>query len=235
MLPPTTPLTPITSTSSTDTQSISVTLSNDSLSNSLKRKRSHSSLSSPPPEPHELDFPKQAAQEHLVQEQEGKRKEQGTQTGLDLLQTRNGPAWTGRGRSPYKIPVTAVLDGIKNQTACLEHFERELFLQQAELDDLIKEKRASLESVKGRKVKMSVEAPPGADFSNYNPSSKSRGRSTSPDKYLTKLALASPPIIPRPFTNPDGPLPQLIKDLVMTLLKGLGDGCMPSEFKVRLS
>jgi len=229
MLPPTTPLT------SMDTQSMSVTLSNGSLSNSLKRKRSLPSLSSPPPEPHDLDFPKQVEQEHLVQEQEGKRKEQGAQTGLDLLQTRKGPAWTGRGRSPYKTPVTAVLDGIKNQTAWLEQFERELFLQQAELDELIKEKRARLESVKDRRAKMSMEPPAGANFAHYKASSTSRGRSTSPDKYLTKLALASPPLIPRNFMNLDSPLPQLIKDLVITLRKGLGDACIPSEFKVWLS
>lgn len=106
-----------------------------------------------------------------------------------LNETSKGltPAWTGRGRSPYRTPVTAVLDRIKDKTAQLEHFERELIIQQAELDGWIAEKKVCLASVAAQKARISMNRPPLGVVGLPTPSSTSRGRSSSPDKYLRAL------------------------------------------------
>ena len=128
-------------------------------SNRLKRTRLQPYLSSPPPELHDLQDHEQ--EQYLCRREP--EKEQATQTDLDLLySTPSGlaPAWTGRGRSPYKTPVTAVLDGIKDKTAQLQNFERKLIIQQAELDGWIAEKRVCVASLAAQKARISMERPP---------------------------------------------------------------------------
>ncbi len=196
----------------------------DTLSNSLKRKRSQPWLSSPPPELHDL------------QEQEQEQvKDQATQTGSEHLhRTSKGlaPAWTGRGRSPYRTPVTAVLDGIKDKTAQLEHFERELIIQQAELDSWIAEKRVRLASVAAQKARISMNQPPLGVVGLPTPSSTSRGRSSSPDKYLRTLRNGKPPILNFDFDELPGDIPQSVSDLLADLMDDLGDSCIPAQYKV---
>ena len=204
-------------------------------SNSLKRKRSQPCLSSPPPEPH--DSPEQIqeqVQERLYRRED--QKEQASQVALGLLyQTSKGPApaWTGRGRSPYKLPVTAVLDKIRNQTARLEHFERELVIQQAELDDWIAEKRVCLASVAEQKARLSMDQPQWAVVGLPKPSSTSRGRSSSPDKHLQALRNGKPSILNFAFAEVQGEIPQSVSDLLKQLMDNLGDGCIPAQYEVR--
>ena len=200
-------------------------------SNSLKRKRLQAHLSSPPPELHDLQ-----GQE---QEQDlcrcGHQKEQATQTDLGLLyETPKGlaPAWTGRGRSPYKTPVTAVLDGIKAKTSQLEHFERELIIQQAELDGWIAEKRVRLASVMAQNAGISMGRPPLGGIVVVPLTSTSRGRSPSPDKYLRQLRNGKPPILEFAFAELPGDIPQSVSDLFADLMDDLGDGCIPAQYKV---
>ena len=200
-------------------------------SNSLKRKRLQAHLSSPPPELHDLQ--EQVQEQDLCQR--GHQKEQATQTDLGLLyETPKGlaPAWTGRGRSPYKTPVTAVLDGIKAKTGQLEHFERELIIQQAELDSWIAEKRVRLASVVAQKARISMERPPLGVIMLATPSSTSRGRSSSPDKYLRALRNGKPPILNFDFNELPGDIPQSVSDLLADLMDDLGDGCIPAQYKV---
>ena len=173
------------------------------LSNSLKRKRVLPYLSSPPPELHDLQEQEQEQVSGRLYRQ-GYQKEQAMQTELDpVYKTSNGPAraWTGRGRSPYKTPVTAVLDGIKDKTAQLEHFERELIIQQAELDGWVAEKRVRLASVAAQKARISMQRPPLGVVELPLPSSTSRGRSSSPDKYLRALRNGKPPILDFAFAE----------------------------------
>lgn len=73
---------------------------------SLKRKRLQAHLSSPPLELRDLQ--EQEQEQDLCRR--AHQKEQATQTDLGLLYDIPkglAPAWTGRGRSPYKIAVTA--------------------------------------------------------------------------------------------------------------------------------
>lgn len=204
----------------------------DTLSNSLKRKRLQPYLSSPPPELRDLQ--EQEQEQDLCRR--GQQKEQATQTDLEFLYrtTPKGlaPAWTGRGRSPYKTPVTAVLDGIKDKTAQLEHFERELIMQQAELDGWITEKRVRLASVAAQKAKISMERPPLGVIELPPPSSTSRGRSSSPDKYLRALRNGKPPILNFGFADLRGDIPQSVSDLLADLMDDLGDGCIAAQYKV---
>ena len=200
-------------------------------SNSLKRKRLQPYLSSPPPELHDLQ--EQEQEQHLCRREH--QQEQATQTDLDLLYSIPrglAPAWTGRGRSPYKTPVTAVLDGIKDKTAQLEHFERELVIQQAELDGWIAEKRVRLESVAVQKARITMERPPLGVGGLPPPASTSRGRSSSPDKYLRALRNGKPPILNFAFAEFQGDIPQSVSDLLADLMDNLGDGCIPAQYKV---
>ena len=200
-------------------------------SNSLKRKRLQAHLSSPPPELHDLQ--EQEQEQDLGRR--GHQKEQATQTDLGLLyETPKGlaPAWTGRGRSPYKTPVTAVLDGIKAKTGQLEHFERELIIQQAELDSWIAEKRVRLASVAAQKARISMGRPPLGVVELAPPSSTSQGRSSSPDKYLRALRNGKPPILEFGFHELPGDIPQSVSDLLADLMDDLGDGCIPAQYKV---
>lgn len=200
-------------------------------SNSLKRKRLQPYLSSPPPELHDLQ--EQEQEQHSCRREY--QKEQATQTDLAFLyRTPKGlaPAWTGRGRSPYKTPVTAVLDGIKDKTGQLEHFERELIIQQAELDSWIAEKRVRLESVAAQKARISMERPPLGVIELAPPSSTSRGRSSSPDKYLRALRNGKPPILDFALAQLQDDIPQSVSDLLADLMDDLGDGCIPAQYKV---
>ena len=200
------------------------------LSNSLKRKRLQPYLSSPPPELHDLQEQEQA--QHLCRREH--RQEQATQTDSDLLYSSPkgaAPAWTGRGRSPYKTPVTAVLDRVKDKTAQLEHFERELIIQQAELDGWIAEKRVRLASVAAQKARV-MERPALGVGGLPPPASTSRGRSSSPDKYLRALRNGTPPILNFAFAEFQGDIPQPVSDLLADLMDNLGDGCIPAQYKV---
>ena len=207
-------------------------------SNSLKRKRSQPCLSSPPPELHDLQ--EQAQEQEHKQDSEhlylrGGLKEQATQTDLDLLyQPSKGlaPAWTGRGRSPYKTPVTAVLDAIKDKTAQLERFERELIIQEAELEGWIEERKVRLASVAAQKARISMNQPPLSVVGLPTPSSTSRGRSTSPDKYLQALRNGKPSILHFALAKFQGDIPQSVSDLVAELMDDLGEGCIPAQYKV---
>ena len=56
-------------------------------------------------------------------------KEQGTQTDIQSPEI-SGPAWTGRGRSPYKTPTITALDRLKHDTLQLEALDREIKAQE---------------------------------------------------------------------------------------------------------
>ena len=202
--------------------------------NSLKRKRFQPCVLSPPPELHNIQEQGQEQESERLYRREN-QKEQATQTDLDLLnRTSRGlaPAWTGRGRSPYRTPVTAVLDGLKDKTAQLEHLERKLLIQQAELDGWIAEKRVRLAGVAVQKARISMERPPLSVVGLPTPSSTSRGCSSSPDKYLRALHNGKPPILNFSLAEFQGDIPQSVSDLLADLMDDLADGCIPAQYKV---
>ena len=125
-----------------------------------------------------------------------------------------------------------MLDGIKAKTGQLEHFERELIIQQAELDGWIAEKRVRLASVAAQKARISMERPPLGVIKLAPPSSTSRGRSSSPDKHLRALRNGKPPILNFDFDELPGDIPQPVSDLLADLRDDLGDSCIPAQYKV---
>ena len=128
--------------------------------------------------------------------------------------------------------MTAVLDMVRDKTAQLKYFERELIIQQAELDDWIAEKRVRLASVAAQKAKISMERPALGVGGLPRPASTSRGRSSSPDKYLRALRTGKPPILNFAFSEFQGDIPQPVSELLAGLMDDLGDGCIPAQYKV---
>jgi len=184
---------------------------------SLKRKRTY--LSSPPPDPHELDEVHIEAEEQEPPTQ----KRQGPSQHLQAYSD-----WSGRGRSPFKTPATAAIDGLKTSARWVEALEREISLQQSQLDALVAEKKTRLIDIHHIQSEMAAGRPapvlaqPGT----------STTRSLSPSKYLAKLAAGNPPIVYHTFEEYLDPLPQSVRETKQELQNGLELGCMPEMFKV---
>ena len=85
-------------------------------------------------------------------------KEQGTQTGLELPVSEAYLDWNGRGRSPFKTPAIAAIDGLKGGSKVIEWLEREAAKERKELEKLIEWKinlvtglkRTTLETVQDK-------------------------------------------------------------------------------------
>ena len=103
--------------------------------------------------------------------------------------------------------MTTVLDGIKDKNRQPEYFERELIIQQAELDGWIEEKRACVASVTAQKARISMNRPPLGAVGLPTPPLISRGRSSSPDKYLRALRYGKPSISNFAFAELQGDIP----------------------------
>ena len=110
--------------------------------------------------------------------------------------------------------MTAVLDGIKDGTAQLKQFERELIIQQAELDGWIEGKRAYFASRAAQKVRISMNLPTLGAARLPAPPLTSRGRSSSPDKYLQALRHDKPSILNFALAEFQGDIPQSVSDFV---------------------
>lgn len=100
-----------------------------------------------------------------------------------------------------------MFDGIKDKTAQLEHFERELNMRHAELDGWIEEKRVRFASVAAQKAKISMNRPPLNFVGLPTPSSTSRGRTTSADNHLQVHRNAKASILNFSFTETQGDIP----------------------------
>ncbi|KAL9098026.1 MAG: hypothetical protein Q9163_006229 [Psora crenata] len=190
----------------------------------LKRKRS-SQLSSPPPKPCRLR-PEIAVEIKCHKEERQLPKES------KLTDSEEYAAWSGRGRSPFKFPVTAVCDDIKHNARLAEYFFREIARYRSELDEFNAAKGKELEAIKQRAAKM-PKRPNNmiANAPDLRPALSSRARSLSPDKYLSKLASCVPPVFKHTSHELGNKLPQQIKDLVLLLTRGLEDSCIPSRYK----
>ena len=198
--------------------------------NLLKRKRTY--LSSPPPEQHDLaqigagtETLKQAAQQEL-------------DTHADCLVYTE---WSGRGRSPYKTPATAAIDGVKENARLLETLEREIILHQDQLEDLLAAKKARLCGIHQSKFSVAGAAQdtemslPHVPTIPLLPASTKRSRSLSPSKYLAKLANGTPSIIHcrvEKAKQNDIQIPVSVKETMKLLQHGLEIGCIPRQFKV---
>ena len=163
--------------------------------NGRKRKRSPLTqyLSSPPPDPCECGYKTctqvQEEELHTQEENTAIKNEQGTQTDTQSPGIA-GPAWTGRGRSPYKTPTTAALDSLKHNTLQLEALDREIQAQEIWVQQWIASKRQRLALVTQDNHDVCIMGPTNILDSapRLRQPEASRGRSSSPTRYLEKLA-----------------------------------------------
>ena len=208
--------------------------------NGRKRKRSPQTqyLSSPPPDPYECGYRTctqvQEEELHTREEEATIKKEQGTQTDIQSPGIA-GPAWTGRGRSPYKTPTTAALDSLKHNTLQLEALDREIKAQEIQVQQSIASKRQRLALVTQHNHDVCIMGPTNILDSApcLRQPEASRGRSSSPTRYLDKLAQGSPPILLCSFETIEDDPPKLVDDAVTLFEIGLGEKCIPSKYKVR--
>ncbi|KAG8532425.1 uncharacterized protein KY384_002910 [Bacidia gigantensis] len=220
----------------------------------MKRKLS-SYLSSPPPE---LASPKPPA-EDLQQVQFPKAEsppvvelqEQDTQEASDE-QLSAKIEYNGRGRSPYKTPVTAVIDQLKKDVRRLEHFDRALAQQRLQYRRSKREKEKEYASnwyalqdmgkSEGQKTAKSGEQN-SSKYREQNPlankpklgptpATPATGRSISPEKLLEKLQTCKPQIIREEFRLLSGQPREAVKEVCQFLLQGTRFGFIPTKFKV---
>ena len=207
------------------------TINNDSL------KRKHWQLSSPPSEASVLGAEVQDLHRQKSRGTGSPARDQAVQTEPFLPSSEAQSAWSGRGRSPYKTPVTAVLDDIKHNARVLESFEKEINLQQSQLQDLITIKRRRLAELHQDKrqvweTDMAHPLDTAPILRNDKSTSASRPRSTSPVKYLSTMPTAEPPISPYDFEESPDSVPESAFTVLNALEEDLGDGCIPLRYKV---
>ena len=164
-------------------------------------------------------------------------KDQGTQTHLELPLTETYLNWSGRGRSPFKTPVIAAIDGLKQGAKWVEKLERQLIQEQIELEKVIQLRATSVHAAWRFRYEISLNrmdplqppvvlAPPPLDeFS---------GKSRSPERYLDKMRISVPPIRDGKLESYQKAVPEHVKDLLQMLKHDLGKGCIPSKYKVIL-
>ena len=208
-------------------------------SSGRKRKRSTQAqyLSSPPPDSYELDYETctqvQEEELHTQEEEATAKKEQGTQTDTQSSGIA-GSAWTGRGRSPYKTPTTAALDSLKHNTLQLEALDREIKAQEIQVQQSIASKRQRLALITQHNQDVCIMGPNILDSApRLRQPEGSRGRSSSPTRYLDKLAQGAPPILLYSFETIEDEPPKLVDDAVTLFETALGEKCIPSKYRVR--
>lgn len=163
-------------------------------------------------------------------------KDQGTQTGLELPVSQAYLDWSGRGRSPFKTPAIAAIDGLKKGAKFIEWLEREAANERKELEKFIqlniqkvtglKRTRLEIEQDKMEPLrKMQVLVHPDVD--DHKPR-----KSRSPDKYLGKMRFSTPPVYCDLFEDYREPLPEQMTKLMGLLEKDLGEGCIPIKYEV---
>ena len=201
---------------------------------SLKRKRGY--LSSPPPEIPDLDQDGAGAEalEQAIQ------KDSDTHSCWQAY-----TEWSGRGRSPFKTPATAAIDGLKEKARLLEAFEREISRHQDQLERLLTVKKARLHKIyqsksdiaQGERSPRTIMGPnttqtPFSDTPVFPLPTASTARSLSPSKYLARLAEGTPSIIHRTFESGQARIPRSVQEVRKLLQEDLDIGCMPQRFKV---
>lgn len=162
-------------------------------------------------------------------------KDQGTQTEVELPETESYFHWSGRGRSPFKTPATAAIDGLRKSAKLVEWVERETVKERIELEKVIRFKKycfagiakARFEVVQDRMdpmINVTVLAQPDID--------QFKGRSNSPDKYIAKMKVSTPPVHYHYMEAYENPLPKEMDGLLRLLEGNLGEGSIPSTYEV---
>lgn len=162
-------------------------------------------------------------------------KEQGTEGDFELSGTEAYVTWSGRGRSPFKTPVTAAIDGLRGKAKLVRRLEQELAKEHKALEDVLRWKRYRLTGIVQTRLEVEndhidpmkmVERLPPPDVDDH------RGRSGSPDKYIRKLANSDTPIIHFLPDAYEHSFPINVERTLGSLEDKLGEGCIPLQFKV---
>lgn len=145
--------------------------------------------------------------------------------------------WDGRGRSPFKTPAIAAIDGLKKGAKVIEWLEREAAKERKEFEKLIQWKihcvtglkRTTLEIVQDKmdplkKVEFLVK--PKLDIDDYT------GKSRSPDKYLGKMKHSIPPVHHELLEMYQPDLPEQMNNLLELLEEKLDETYIPSKYEV---
>ena len=163
-------------------------------------------------------------------------KEHGTQTGLELPLSEAYLDWNGRGRSPFKTPAIAAIDGLKKGAKAIEWLEREAAKERGELDKLIRWKIDSVTGLKRTKLEIvqdkmdplkNIQVLVQPDVDSYQGKA-----SKSPDKYLRKMRYSTPPVHYQRIENYEHALPEQMEKLLGLLEGHLGESCIPSTYEV---
>ena len=160
--------------------------------------------------------------------------EQGTQTGLELPLSEIYVDWTGRGRSPFKTPAFAAIDGFKKGAKFIEWLEREAAKERKEVEKLIQWKINLLTGLK--RTRLEIEQDKLDPLKNFQvlvqPVNNYDGKSKSPDKYLRKMKYSTPSVCYQRLETYEHALPEKMMKLLGLLEDNLGEGCIPSPYEV---
>ena len=140
--------------------------------------------------------------------------------------------WGGRGRSPFKTPATAAIDGLKKGAKVIEWLEREAAKESKELENLIQWRTRCVRGLKRTKLKIVQDKMNPLEVSFQPDVDDSTGKSRSPDKYLGKMEHSTPPVIYEHLETYPDVLPKPIDTLLGMLEEKLGEACIPSTYEV---
>ena len=143
--------------------------------------------------------------------------------------------WSGRGRSPFKTPAIAAIDGLKKGARVIEWLEREGVKERKELEKLIQWKIHLVTGLKRTRLEIEQDRmnPLGNVHVLVQPRDDDyKGKSKSPDKYLRKMRYSTPPVYYQLVENYEHALPERMEKLLGLLEDNLGGACIPSKCEV---
>ena len=161
-------------------------------------------------------------------------KEQGTQTEVELPETEAYFNWSGRGRSPFKTPAIAALDGLKRSAKLVEWIERETVKERIELEKVIRYKKYCFTGIARARFEIAQDKMnPLNNLTILTPDvDQFHGKSPSPNKYIAKMKVSNPPVHHETMETYRLGLPEQMEELLALLEEKLGEGCIPSTYEV---
>jgi len=147
-------------------------------------------------------------------------------------QTNEPQAWQGRGRLSFTTAVTASIDAIKCNSQRLEALEKELDLQNTQLEKILGTRQTLLAQA------MAAQENTGP-FHGLQPSGgqivtkkKPLSSSQSTTKILQGLSRATPPVESSTLASFQGPIPQHVLDLYTHIQENCEAPVIPIDLKV---
>ena len=162
-------------------------------------------------------------------------RDQGTQTHLELPLTETYLNWSGRGRSPFKTPAIAAIENLKKGAKLVEWLERQVIKERIELEKVIQLRFTSVNAIRRVRYEIvqnrmdpleSMVVLPKPAVDEY------AGKSSSPERFIAKMRFSTPPIKDETLEGYQGTFPEQVRNLILRLGQGLGEGCIPLMYEV---